>query len=46
MTPFGVLYEVVVHVDGLNGATMPVATIWIVERDLPPRLVSTWVNIP
>jgi uncharacterized protein DUF6883 len=46
MTPVGVLYEVVVHVDGLNGATMPVATIWIVERDLPPRLVSTWVNIP
>lgn len=46
ITPFGTLYEVVVLVDGLNGATMPVATIWIVEGDLPPRLVSTWVDIP
>ena len=31
VTPFGVLYDVVVLVDGLNGATAPVATIWIVE---------------
>jgi hypothetical protein len=46
VTPFGVLYEVVVLVDGLNGATAPVATIWIVEDDRPPRLVSTWVEIP
>ena len=46
ITPFGVLYDVVVLVDGLNGATAPVATIWIVEDDGPPRLVSTWVDIP
>jgi len=46
ITPFGVLYEVVVLVDGLNGATAPVAAIWIIEGDLPPRLVSTWVDIP
>jgi hypothetical protein len=46
ITPFGVLYEVVLLVDGLNGATAPVATAWIVEDDGPPRLVSTWVDIP
>jgi hypothetical protein len=46
MTPFGVLYDIVVLVDGLNGAMNPVATIWLVEGDRPPRLVSTWVDIP
>ncbi len=46
ITPFGVLYEVVVLVDGLNGATAPVAAIWIIEDDRPPRLVSVWVEIP
>lgn len=46
ITPFGVLYEAVVLVDGLNGATAPVAAIWIIEGDEPPRLVSTWVDIP
>ena len=45
-TPFGVLYEVVVIVNGLNGATAPVATIWIIDADRPPQLVSTWVDIP
>ena len=46
ITPFGVLYEAVVLVDGLNGATVPVATIWIIQGEQPPRLVSTWVDIP
>jgi hypothetical protein len=46
ITPFGVLYEVGVDVDGLNGATAPIVTVWVVERDRPPRLVSTWVDIP
>lgn len=46
ITPFGVTYDVVVPVDGLNGATHPVATIWLVESDRPPRLVSIWVDIP
>ncbi|MBA3509483.1 MAG: hypothetical protein H0T19_05265 [Thermoleophilaceae bacterium] len=46
ITPFGVLYETLVLVDGLNGTTAPVAAIWIVENDHPPRLVSTWVDIP
>ena len=46
VTPHGVLYEVMVLVDGLNGTTAPVAAIWIVEDDRPPRLVSTWVDIP
>lgn len=46
VTPFGVLYETLALVDGLNGTTAPVAAIWIVEEDHPPRLVSTWVDIP
>lgn len=46
ITPFGVIYDVVVQIDGLNGATHPVATIWLVEAQRPPRLVSLWVDIP
>jgi hypothetical protein len=46
ITAYGVLYDVIVLVDGLNGATQPVATIWLVAGDHPPRLVSTWVDIP
>ena len=46
ITPFGAAYEVVVAIDGLNGATHPVVTTWIVEADAPPRLTSTWVDIP
>jgi Domain of unknown function (DUF6883) len=46
ITPFGVGYEVVVMIDGLNGATQPVVTTWIIEGDRPPRLTSTWVDIP
>ena len=46
ITPHGVLYDVLVEVDGLNGATKRVATIWLVHEQRPPRLVSTWVDIP
>ena len=46
ITAFGVAYEVVVSLDGLNGATLPVVTTWILEGDRPPRLTSTWVDIP
>jgi Domain of unknown function (DUF6883) len=46
ITPFGVAYEVVVTIDGLNGATAPVVTTWLIERNAPPRLTSTWVDIP
>lgn len=46
ITPFGVGYEVVVMIDGLNGATQPVVTTWIIKGDRPPRLTSTWVDIP
>lgn len=46
ITPFGVAYEVVIPIDGLNGATLPVVTTWIVEGDAAPRLTSTWVDIP
>jgi hypothetical protein len=46
ITPFGVAYEVVVMIDGLNGKTLPVVTTWMLEPDEPPRLTSTWVDIP
>jgi len=46
ITSFGVAYEVVVLIDGLNGATVPVVTTWIVERGAAPRLTSTWVDVP
>jgi hypothetical protein len=46
ITPFGVLYDVVVLVDGLNGSTHAVATVWLVDAGRAPRLVSTWVDIP
>jgi hypothetical protein len=46
ITPFGVAYEVVVMIDGLNGATAPVVTTWLIEGNAPPRLTSTWVDIP
>jgi len=46
ITTFGGAYEVVVQIDGLNGATHPVVTTWIIEADRPPRLTSTWVDIP
>lgn len=46
VTPFGVAYELLITIDGLNGATHPIVTTWIVEGDEPPRLTSTWVDIP
>jgi hypothetical protein len=46
ITPFGVAYEVVVPIDGLNGAAAPVVTTWIVERSAPPRLTTMWVDVP
>jgi hypothetical protein len=47
ITPFGTLYDVVVVlVDGLNGSTHPVATVWLVADEDVPRLVSSWVDIP
>jgi hypothetical protein len=41
----GFQYEIIIWIDGLNGATQPVATRWIVQPDQPPRLSSTWVDI-
>jgi hypothetical protein len=46
ITPFGVSYEVVVVIDGLNGKTQPVVTTWMLASGAPPRLTSTWVDIP
>jgi hypothetical protein len=46
-TPWGVRYEVVMMVDGLNGATQPVKTAWFIDQggDIP-RLSSAYVDIP
>jgi hypothetical protein len=46
ITPFGVAYEVVLTIDGLNGASAPVVTTWIIQGAGPPRLTSAWVDIP
>jgi hypothetical protein len=52
ITPFGVLYDIVVLVDGLSGATVPVATIWLVQGatatahlDLGRHSVSAWQTL-
>lgn len=43
-TPWGDLYEVIVPVDGLNGQTRYVMTVWLVATDDgPPRLVTAYV---
>lgn len=42
-TSWGSLYEVVVAVEGLNGQTGQVATVWLVAGDEPPRLVTAYV---
>jgi hypothetical protein len=39
-------WEVVGMIADLNGATHPVVMTWIVERGGPPRLTSTWVDVP
>lgn len=47
VTPFGIAYEVIVMIDGLNGRTVPVVTTWMVSAAAAaPRLTSTWVDIP
>jgi hypothetical protein len=46
LTQYGAAYELVVTVNGLNGTSAPVVTTWIVEQNGPPRLTSTWVDIP
>jgi len=46
VTPFGIAYEVIVMIDGLNGRTAPVVTTWMVAAAAAPRLTSTWVDIP
>jgi hypothetical protein len=46
ITPFGIAYEVIVIIDGLNGRTVSVVTTWMVATNAAPRLTSTWVDIP
>jgi hypothetical protein len=38
-------YRITIWIDGLNGATHPVSTRWIVLEDQPPRLSTLWVDI-
>jgi hypothetical protein len=46
-TAWGLRYEVVMMIDGLNGATMPVKTGWFIEAGGgAPRLTSAYVDIP
>jgi filamentous hemagglutinin len=44
-TQWGRLYEVLVPIEGLNGQTRRVMTVWLVtlESDEPPRFVTGYV---
>lgn len=42
-TRWGDLYELVLAVDGLNGQTHRVMTVWLVAGEEPPRLVTAYV---
>ena len=47
--PDGTGYEVIVSVDGLNGATASVKSGWFIDAepaDASPRLTSAYVDIP
>jgi filamentous hemagglutinin len=46
-TPWGRLYEVVVPIEGLNGQTRRVMTVWLVPpAHEPPRFVTGYVVDP
>jgi hypothetical protein len=40
---WGYRYRVTLWIDGLNGASHPVTTRWLVQDGHPPRLVTCWV---
>jgi hypothetical protein len=42
-TPWGGLCELVLSVDGLNGQTRRVMTVWLAVGGEPPRLVTAYV---
>lgn len=42
-TPWGRLYELVLTVDGRNGQTRRVVTIWLAAGEETPRLVTAYV---
>lgn len=44
--PYGVEYEVRVEIDGLNGETHTIITGWLVAGDQPPRLITSYVELP
>jgi hypothetical protein len=45
-SPHGLEYEVRLPIDGLNGETHTVVTGWLVAEDQPPRLLTTYVEVP
>lgn len=46
-TPWGVRYEVVMMIDGLNGAEQSVKTGWMIDHGSDvPRLSSAYVDVP
>ena len=45
-TPWGRLYEAVVPVEGLNGETRSVLTVWLVAPRGAPRFVTAYVVDP
>ncbi len=46
-TPYGRLYEVVLPIEGPNGQTRRIMTVWLVRgADEPPRLVTGYVVEP
>lgn len=42
-TAWGSLYEIVAAVDGLNGQTRRIMTVWLVTGEEPPHLVTAYV---
>ncbi len=44
-TPYGLRCSVVLQIEGRNGERHDVLTGWLVEGDLPPRLITAYVDL-
>lgn len=45
--PWGMLYEVRIDIDGLNGQTHPIITVWFSRDGIgAPTLTTTYVDVP
>jgi hypothetical protein len=42
-SPYGVQYDVLLHIQGRNGNVVPVVTGWLIEGESPPRLTTAYV---